>query len=680
MSNFAAIFKPFTVKRTTIRNRIVMPPIGTNFATLNGEFVEDHIQYYEQRAKGGTGLIILENVCVDFPHGTNGTTQLRIDNDQYIPGLYRFTERMHKHGASVAVQINHAGASAYPGRLNGLQPVSASDIPSKTGGTIPRPLAVDEIYRIVKQYGLAAQRAQRAGFDAVEVHGGHSYLLCQFLSPVYNKRTDEFGGSPENRARFARLVLNEVRKNVGPFFPIIFRISAVDFVEGGNTLEDSLELLEFLNDEVDIFDVSAALNDTIQFQIDQMNLPDGWRSYMSKAVRDKFNKPTIASGNFREPAIIAKTLEDGIADFVVMGRGLIAEPYWVEKVKNNELDTLRKCISCNIGCADHRIAKSKPIRCTVNPDIISYEDYKRYQVSKPMNIVVVGGGTAGLEAACTAAEVGCNVTLYEAKSFLGGLSMMISRFPYKRRIADLPKFLINRAKTLSNLKIHLNTVATPDMIESAKPDVVIYATGSKPLLPPIKGLKDELVKADRKVFSILDLMDNFSAFTDIPNKKVVVIGGGAVGLDVVEYFSENKAKDVSIVEMQPLLGKDLDMIGRISMMTMIKDNKVNVHVNTTLLEVKSDRFIVKGDDGQQVELDFDYGFVCLGMMPENSLTEKFREHAETTGYTFLQIGDSKQARKLIDGMREARDVLTTIQHLERMQAHEIRGVDINKPI
>lgn len=679
MSNFSAIFQPITIKRTTIKNRIVMPPIGTNFATLSGEFVDDHLQYYEQRAKGGTGLIILENVCIDYPYGTNGTTQLRIDNDQYIPGFYRFTERMHKHGATVAVQINHAGASAYFGRLNGLQPISASNVPSKTGGNAPRPMSVDEIHYVVKQYGIAASRVQRAGFDAVEIHAGHSYLLSQFLSPLFNKRTDEFGGSVENRSRIVRMVIDEIRKSVGPNFLIMLRFSADDFIEGGNTLEDTLEILEYLTDEVDIFDVSAAQNDTLFMQIDQMNLPDGWRSYMAKAVKEKFNKPTITSGNFRDPKIIAQTLEDGHADFVVMGRGLIAEPYWVEKVKNNELDTLRRCISCNIGCADHRIAKSKPIRCTVNPDIISYEDYKRYQVSQPLNVVVIGGGSAGLEAAASAAEVGCNVSLYEEKPFLGGLSSIISRFPYKRRIADLPKFLINRLNKLPNVKVHLNTKATPEMVASHQPDLVVAATGAKALLPPIKGLHEQLSQKERKVFSIFDLMDNFEYFTNIPDKKIVVIGGGAVGLDVVEYFSENKAKSSTIVEMQSALAKDLDVIGRLSMMKMIEDNNVNVMLETTLQEVKEDRFVVRRK-GQIEELEFDYGFVCLGLTPVTQFIDEFREHADQHNYVFQQIGDSKQARKLIDGMREGRDIIAAIQSIERTKAYEIRGVDINKPL
>ncbi len=266
------IFEPLTIRRMTMKNRVMMTPMGTNFAGQNGEINEKHIKYYEQRAKtnfagqngeinekhikyyeqrakGGTGLIMVENASVSSPEGSNGTTQLRIDHDSYIPGLYNLTETVHKYGTCIGIQINHAGASAMSSRT-GMQPVSASNIPSKDGGEIPRPLEVEEIYDIVKKYGEAAKRAQIAGFDAVEIHAGHSYLLCQFLSPVYNKRTDEFGGCPENRARFARLVLEEVRKQVGPFFPIFLRFSAEDFVEGGNTLEDTLELLEYFQEEL----------------------------------------------------------------------------------------------------------------------------------------------------------------------------------------------------------------------------------------------------------------------------------------------------------------------------------------------------------------------------------------------------------------------------------------------
>lgn len=457
MEKYPAIFTPLKVKRMTLKNRVMMAPMGSNLANMDGTFSNDLLNYYKQRAKGGTGLITLENVCIDYPMGSNGTTQLRMDNDQYIPGLWKFNELMHSYGACTSVQINHAGASAYKLRLNGQQPISASDIPSKAGGFVPRPVNKDEIGIIVQRFGEAAYRAKRAGFDCVEIHAGHSYLLDQFLSPIYNHRTDEFGGSAVNRARFTKLVTEEVRKRVGPDFPISLRFSADEFIAGGNTLEDSLELLTYFVDNVDILNVSAAINDSIQYQIDQMNLPDGWRSYLSKAVKAEFGKVTVTSGNIRNPKVANEILTRGDADLLAIGRGLIAEPNWVNKVANGKENLLRKCISCNIGCADHRISKSKPLRCTVNPDVINEDLYKEFSVKNKLKMIVIGGGTAGLEAATTASEVGVHVALFEEKSYLGGLAHEISRLPDKKRIDDYVSYLKERAYLLPNLTIKLNT-------------------------------------------------------------------------------------------------------------------------------------------------------------------------------------------------------------------------------
>ena len=282
--DYPNIFDPFTVRRMTLKNRIVMTPMGTNYGETDGMMSLWHLNYYDLRAKGGTGLIIVENANVDYPLGSNGTSQIRIDHDSYLPRFFKLTELIHQQGGCACIQINHAGASAQSIRT-GMQPASASDIPSKDGGEIPRPLSVDEIHTIVKKYGEAAKRAQVAGFDAVEIHCGHSYLISQFLSPLTNKRTDAFGGSNENCARFAKLVIEEVRKQVGSFFPIFCRISADEFLEGGNTLDDCLEYLQYFQEEVDVFDVSAGLNGSLQYQIDMNSLPYGWRCYMSKSVK-----------------------------------------------------------------------------------------------------------------------------------------------------------------------------------------------------------------------------------------------------------------------------------------------------------------------------------------------------------------------------------------------------------
>ncbi|MDO4536069.1 MAG: FAD-dependent oxidoreductase [Clostridium perfringens] len=659
MKNYENIFNPLTVKNMTIKNRIVMTPMGTNYGEQSGEMSFLHMDYYEQRAKGGTGLIIVENASVDSPQGSNGTTQLRIDHDNYIPRLFKLCETVHSHGTCIAVQINHAGASALSSRIN-MQPVSASNLPSKKGGEIPRPLEKEEIIAIVKKYGEAARRAQIAGFDAVEIHAGHSYLISQFLSPTTNNRTDEFGGSKENRARFAKMVMDEVRSKVGPMFPIMLRISADELVEDGNTLEDTLELLEYFAEEADIIDVSAGLTGSIHYQIDANYLKDGWRSFMAKAVREKFNKIVMTTGNIRSPKVAEEILKNGHADLIGMGRGLIAEPEWVNKVEEGREEELRKCISCNIGCAGNRIGINRPIRCTINPAINIGEGYKNEKIKKPCNVVVIGGGTAGLEAACTAAEVGCTTFLIEKKDVLGGLAHEISKIPDKNRLADFPNYLKNRASKLSNLFIFKNREANIEFINSLNPNIIVNATGSNPLLPPIKGLKEVMEKENSKVASIKEMIENIPNYEeDMTGKKVIVIGGGAVGLDVVEFFAPRNAK-VSIVEMQSVIGKDLDPVTKVQTSTLIEKHNVLELTNTALLEVKDNSFVVR-HNGEEEELEFDYGFVCLGMRSNAEVLESLRENFDSSKVEIINIGDSVRARRIIEGVQEGRNILNALR-------------------
>lgn len=659
-SKYQHIFSPMTIRHMTVKNRIVMMPMGSNFGEQNGEMSFLHINYYEQRAKGGTGLLIVENASVDSPQGSNGTTQLRIDSDNYIPRLYKLCENVHKHGACIAIQINHAGASAMSSRI-GMQPVSASDVPSKEGGEIPRPLTKEEILNIVRKYAEAARRAQICGFDAVEIHAGHSYLISQFLSPIYNKRTDEFGGSAENRTRFARMILEAVRKQVGPHFPIFLRISADELMEGGNTLEDTLAYLEYLEKEVDVFDVSCGLNGSIQYQIDANYLPDGWRSYMARAVKEKFGKPCIAVGNIRHPQIAEEILAKGDADFIGMGRGLIAEPEWVNKVEyGNECD-LRSCISCNIGCAGHRIGLNQPIRCTVNPAVNSGEDYMKHKIKKPCNVVVIGGGTAGLEAACTAAEVGCTTFLIEKKAELGGLASVISKIPDKKRLGEFPQYLIRRAAKLHNLFVFCNTQATTELVKSLNPDIIVNATGSEPTLPPIRGLHELVDKEDSHVATVLKMIERIPEYPEhMEGRKVVIIGGGAVGLDVMEFFTERGAR-VSMVEMLPMIGNGLDPVSRCDIHAKLNKYQVEQMVNTMLQEVRNDRFIVKTPQDEIKELPFDYGFICLGMKASTPVLKELEETFSDTNVEIINIGDSKRARRIIEGTEEGRNILSVLE-------------------
>lgn len=654
-------FSPLTINGMTIKNRIIMPPMGTNLASLNGEVTQEQIDYYELRARGGTGLITIENICIDFPFASNGTTQLRIDNDQYIPRLFKLTETLHKHGACVGIQLNHAGASAYAYRLNGEMPLSSSSTPSKKNGNIPRPMTHDEIYHAVDKFGDAAERVRRAGFDCVEIHAGHSYLISQFLSPLFNKRTDEFGGSVENRARILTLIVDKVRACVGPRFPVSLRISADDFLEGGNTLEDSLRILELCEEKVDIINVSAAQNDNLNFQIDQMSLEDGWKRYLSRAVRDKFHKPTVIAGNIRTPKVAEDIIASGDADLIAIGRGLIAEPEWVQKVQSGNERLMRKCISCNIGCADHRIARSRPLRCSINPDIIHGDAYKQQRVIRDTNVVVIGAGTAGMEAACTAAEVGCHTWLLEEKHSIGGLASEISLLPEKKRIADFPQFMKNRIASLDNLMLQVGKRATVASVSALRPNLIVNATGSVPLLPPIEGLRENIDVEGGNVFSITNMIHHLDQFANATGKRIAVVGAGAVGLDVIEYFSARGASAV-LIEMQDAPGRDLDIITKNAMLTMLDEHHVEQHMRTQLVAVTPTHFTVKNTDGA-FDIPFDYGFVCLGMRANTAGLNEIEQWARANNVKIMNIGDSLMARRIIDGVREGRNVLDTLEDM-----------------
>lgn len=668
MSHYPHLFSPLTINGMTIKNRIIMPPMGTNLASLNGEVTQEQIDYYELRARGGTGLITIENICIDFPFASNGTTQLRIDNDQYIPRLFKLTETLHKHGACVGIQLNHAGASAYAYRLNGEMPLSSSSTPSKKNGNIPRPMTHDEIYHAVDKFGDAAERVRRAGFDCVEIHAGHSYLISQFLSPLFNKRTDEFGGSVENRARILTLIVDKVRACVGPRFPVSLRISADDFLEGGNTLEDSLRILELCQEKVDIINVSAAQNDNLNFQIDQMSLEDGWKRYLSRAVRDKFHKPTVIAGNIRTPKVAEDIIASGDADLIAIGRGLIAEPEWVQKVQSGNERLMRKCISCNIGCADHRIARSRPLRCSINPDIIHGDAYKQQRVIRDTNVVVIGAGTAGMEAACTAAEVGCHTWLLEEKHSIGGLASEISLLPEKKRIADFPQFMKNRIASLDNLMLQVGKRATVASVSALRPNLIVNATGSVPLLPPIEGLRENIDVEGGNVFSITSMIHHLDQFADATGKRIAVVGAGAVGLDVIEYFSTRGASAV-LIEMQDAPGRDLDIITKNAMLTMLDEHHVEQHMRTQLVAVTPTHFTVKNADGA-FDIPFDYGFVCLGMRANTAGLNEIEQWARANNVKIMNIGDSLMARRIIDGVREGRNVLDTLEDMGALGSRE----------
>lgn len=663
--HYPHIFQPYRIKNMVVKNRIVMPPMCGNLGGEYGQVTDNHIKYYEQRAKGGTGLIIVENSNVDYPLGSNGATQLRIDHERYIPGLTRLAEAIQKYGAKACIQINHAGASTNNERTEGHGVVGPSTVPSKEGGEAPRSLSTEEIHAIVRKFGHAARRAQIAGFDAVEIHAGHSYLAAQFLSLTTNNRDDEFGrGSLENRARFCLLVLQEVCNCVGPNFPIFVRIGADEFMEGGITLDDTFTFLEFFRPYVDVIDVSAGANYTLEKQIETMNFPEGSKVYLSAEIKKRFDLPTITVGNIRNPEFADQVLAEERADFIAIGRGLICDPNWVNKAYLGEPKKIRRCISCNIMCVGNRIFSSRPIRCSLNPDIIGEDEYKQHKVSSPTNVVVIGGGPAGLEAACTAAEVGCNTFLFEKEDAVGGLLRLIQRFPAKHKIHYFTEYMDERMAGLKNLIVFHGKTPTRKEIDELKPDLVINASGSSPSLPPIRGLRENVDREGSTVYTVTELLKSIETFSDRERKQIVIAGGGAVGLDCAEFFAERGAH-VTIVERLPQLGIDLDPLTRKYMMGVIKEHQIEVMLDTNIEEVTREQLICfrKGD---KIFLKFDLALMCLGFRSEDQHVEGMKEYYHGKNVEFINIGDSSRPRKIGYGVIEGRSILSSSTMLRKL--------------
>lgn len=637
------LFSPFQVKSMRLKNRVVMSPMGSNLALCSGEISDEHIEYYRLRAAGGVGLIIVENMCVDFPAGSNGTTQLRLDHDCFIPRLFRFNEVIHQYGCCTSVQLNHAGCTAVPGRI-GRPAVSASRVPLKDG-SYSEELSISEIHRIAQQFGRAAARAKYAGFDSVEIHAGHGYLINQFLSPLWNHRTDEFGGTLENRARFCRLVTSAVREAVGPDFPVLIRLSLEEFIQGGNSLEDSLQLLEFFHQDVDLIDASVGT----KYAMDAAQLPDGWRTYLAEAVRARYHQPCAVMGNIRLPEDAEGILSRGEADLIVIGRGLLADPQWVEKAQQGKSAEIRPCLSCNVGCVNHRMVQNRPIRCAVNPSITCEPWTDTHKVVRPCTIVVVGGGIAGLEAACTAAESGCRVFLLEWEAELGGWVRRISALPQKFRMKRLLDYMLGRVHGLQSLTCLTGVRATIEQIRDYHPDLVIWSVGSVPTLPNINGLHIQLQAPGSDLYDLNGFLLNLPQEHQWTGKTIVLAGGGPVALDIAEFFAEHGNK-VTIIEQMPDIGSGLDPLTKGFLMDTFQKHDATILTSHRIESVADHAFITSGPDGMRT-ISFDAGFICLGLR-SNPTQAELLQAIQSDGIPTLQIGDSRQARRIYEAIHE----------------------------
>ncbi|MBU2699632.1 dienoyl-CoA reductase-like NADH-dependent reductase (Old Yellow Enzyme family)/NADPH-dependent 2 [Sporomusaceae bacterium BoRhaA] len=644
-SDYEYLFREGKIGNLVLKNRIIMAPMATNFALQSGEVSQRLIDYYVERARGGVGLIIVENANVDYPTGRNGAIQLRIDDDGYIPSLGALCHAIHEAAPEVrvALQLSHAGASTKASRIGGSQIVGPSNIPIGPGHEVPRQLEEDEIKGITIKFGLAALKAKKAGFDAVEIHGANAYLLAEFISPWTNKRTDIYGGSVENRLRFPLEVVKSIREAVGNGFPISFRMNGNEFMPGALTLEDAIQNAKLLEQAgVNLLHVTAGNGYTHERHVEPASYPEAWKTNLAQAIKSVVQIPVAAVGVIRNPVTANATIEKGDADFVALGRGLIADPYWPRKAQSGQAAGIRRCISCNT-CISRRVSDDLAICCALNP-AVGREAEMRVLTNKIANkkkIAVVGGGPAGMYASFLLKKLGHDVSLYELEQQLGGQLCIASVPPYKDKIGWLVEFLKYEID-VSGVELKLGTEATVEILKESGAEIVILATGAKPYIPPISGV------ANASVLTAHEVLAQKKSFSGL---NIVVVGGGSVGCETAEYLA--KTNKVIIVEMRQDAAVDLKPLNRADLLRRMKEAGIEIQTQAFVESIEEGQIncCVTESDGSKVSKGFksDLTVLAAGSVSVNNLAKRFGQ----AGVKVVSIGDCVKPGRIADSLRQA---------------------------
>jgi len=602
-----------------LKNRIVFVPTDTSSAMATGEVTERMLLFHEQVAKGGTGFIIVGAATPDAASGKPTVTATVLDDDSFIPGLNEFAEVMKENGAKCAIQIQH------PGRQAATPPfaqVAPSDIVTQQEGSaghervyggkrmfkIARALTIEEIYDLIEKFAEAAWRAQQAGFDAVELHGAHGYLIAQFMSRATNQRIDRFGGSLENRLRFPLEIISRIKDKCGEDFPVLIRYSADEFVPNGRKLDESVEVAKmFEAGGIAALDVSCGTFDSPWPTMDITGYRQGWRAYLAQAVKKAVNIPVITAGSIRDPEVGERILRDKQADLIGLSRQMLADPEWANKAEQGRVKDIRKCISCLIGCWQESLLAKTRCRCAINPVMGNEKRFLNLKkAEKPKTVLIVGGGPGGMEAARVAALRGHKVTLYEKDDELGGQLRLCCMVPGK----DKNKWIIDWLRVQIgklDITVKLKKTVTAELIKKEKPDVVIIATGAEFSVPDAPGISaknvvvfDEVLRCAKKNCQYWP-KGRKVVRTNIAD-KVVVWGNGWAAADTAETLAR-RGKNVTVIAEEDNFLPDMEPITRDAQMRMFAGtvvpglgNKppkhpVNVLTNTLVREVKKNNLV-----------------------------------------------------------------------------------------
>ena len=668
--DFPHLFSPLQLGNLELPNRIVHVPTDISSSHADGEVSERDLHHHTDIARGGTGFIIVGATTPDMKSGRPTVTCLVADGDNYVPGLARLAESMHRYGARCAVQLQHPGRQCAIPRYNTL---GATDrilkLPWSAGHEIVyenaeekgkeiREASIAEILELVDLFSEAAWRVKQAGFDAVELHAAHGYLLSEFMSPFLNMRTDRFGGSLENRMRFPLAVVDSIQKKCGRSFPVLVRYSFEEFCEGGRQLDEGVEIARILQRAgCAAVDLSMGMQESAGAAFDSMHYPQGWATYAAEAVKKAVRIPVITSHSLREPEFCEQILADGKTDLVGLSRQLLADPYWPLKAQHGRVKSIRRCISCLGGCWQESLMAKKEIACSINAACgnPAYAEAKR--TTKPVRVAVVGGGPAGMEAARIATERGHLVTLFEKSGELGGAIKYVCLVPGKEKMRWYLDWIRDQ---LVELTVDIRLNHAPTVAELGGFDVVLNATGARSYVPEVSGDTSRVVPFEDTMSCPKVACECYPGGRKLHKlgQHVLLWGDSYAATDTAAFLA-NIGKKVTIVTENPEFAADCEVIhmyvlrkrfaqGDAEVLTSRPyPHPVTVLTSTTVVEIRPGEVVLQGKDFVRTTLAVD-DIVTCHTRPDVDLLDELR----ATGVHVLNVGDSVRPRNLYHAVKE----------------------------
>ncbi|MCC8072901.1 MAG: FAD-dependent oxidoreductase [Clostridiales bacterium] len=681
-SSYDKLFTPMNIGNVQIKNRIVMAPMCMGFGQYNGCATEKMMNYYEERAKGGVGLIFTEITRINDVTGASSFGQLGMSHDYQIPALQEMARRIHRHGCKIMVELHHPGRQNL-GLMIGTVPLCVAGdkimgnlytkiltgavIPpgkklqdkhivprvaapskceqSKMSNSVSKPLSTKGVKKIIAQFIEGAVRVKKAGCDGVELHASHGYLIQQFLSPNTNKRTDEYGGSLENRMRFLCEIIDGIRKNCGSDFPIVVRLTVDEMYDRigqpnkGYGITEGLKMAKILSDKgIDAIDVSSGAYDTFNYWLEPTTFECGWRKNLAQEVKKVVDIPVIAANLIRSPQQAEKQLDDGVQDFIALGRPLIADPHWVQKVQNGDENKIKRCVCC-LYCFESMMENAYKYshgHCSVNP-FVGRERDKFEKNGSGRRVVVVGAGAAGLTVAELLARRGFCVTVLEKESSVGGQLNLADKPPHKDKLSWVCTDLLENVMSLG-VDVVFNTKADKNIIDSYNPEIVINATGGNAIHP--KAFSAE------NVVTVTEVLDGS---VNIENKKVAVIGSGMTGLETSELLV-SKGNKVTVVEMADTIAPGAWFQHVDDAMPVLKKAGVKFMTGEKLISTDGKVITENVKSKEKTVLDVDYTVLSLGVKPDVSLYDEIKESKD---YKVYNIGDSAEIGRIANATESA---------------------------